>query len=131
MPRAERIVRHQASPLQHLPSDKARYAEHEIGGPLDQRQRNRLLRRNAERRAQQHQTAFLRAERAGDGERRPANGMQETLVANSRETLNLVSGRRLRRGGRVAEGTGLLNRHRSKACRGFKSRPLRHTSLKS
>ncbi len=31
------------------------------------------------------------------------------------------------RGGRAAEGTGLLNRHRSKACRGFKSRPLRHT----
>ena len=29
------------------------------------------------------------------------------------------------RGGRAAEGTGLLNRHRSKACRGFKSRPLR------
>ena len=79
LPRAERIVRHQASPLQHLPADKARHAEHEIGGPLDQRQRNRLLRRNAERGAQQHQTAFLRAERAGDGERRPANGMQETF----------------------------------------------------
>ncbi len=79
MPRAERIVRHQASPLQHLPADKARHAEHEIGGPLDQRQRDRLLRRNAERGAQQHQTAFLRAERAGNGERRPANGMQETF----------------------------------------------------
>jgi hypothetical protein len=36
------------------------------------------------------------------------------------------AGSDLRRGGRVAEGTGLLNRHRSKACRGFKSRPLRH-----
>jgi hypothetical protein len=32
----------------------------------------------------------------------------------------------MRRGGRVAEGNGLLNRRRSKAYRGFKSRPLRH-----
>ena len=31
-----------------------------------------------------------------------------------------------RRGGRVAEGNGLLNRRRLTPYRGFKSRPLRH-----
>lgn len=46
-------------------------------------------------------------------------------IARYPKTRSMGDG--LRRGGRVAEGTGLLNRHRSKACRGFKSRPLRHT----
>ena len=79
MPCAQRKARNQASHFQHLPAEKSGHAEHEIGGPLDQRQCDRLLGRNSERRAQQNQAALLRPERAGNGECRSANGMQETF----------------------------------------------------
>src|SRR5947208_2453977 len=60
------VARHQAPPFQHLPAEKARHSEHEVGGALDERQRNRLFRWNSECRAQHDERAFLRAERTGD-----------------------------------------------------------------
>src|SRR5262249_45567515 len=73
------VAWHQAPPFQHLPAEKARHSEHEIGAALDERQRNGLFWRNSKCRAQHDERAFLRPERTGDGKRRPANRMQQTF----------------------------------------------------
>lgn len=50
-----------------------------IRGALDERQGNRLFRRNSEYRAQQHQAGLLGSERARDRKCRSANCMQEAF----------------------------------------------------
>src|SRR5262245_12186309 len=70
-----RAARLQALPFHELPAEQARDAKNEIGHALDQRQRDRLLGRNSEQRAQQHQAALLRAERARNREGCSTHGM--------------------------------------------------------
>jgi len=65
--------------FEHLPAEQARDAKNDIGNALDQRHGDRCLGRQPEEGANCDETAFLSAERAGDGEGRAPNRLQEAL----------------------------------------------------
>src|SRR6516165_5342747 len=74
-----RHLRNQPAPFQDLPPDEARPANREVGSALDQRQSDRLPRRNSKNRAQQYKAALLRSQRTRNRKRCPANCVQEAL----------------------------------------------------
>src|SRR5208283_1666279 len=76
---AARIVCRETLAFQDLQCGKAGYTEHEIGSPLDERQRQCLIGRNSEYAAQQDQARLLSPERARDGKGRAPNSLHEAF----------------------------------------------------
>ncbi len=66
-------------PLGDLQPDDAGQSERELADALGERQRERDVERQADERREQHEAAFLRAERAGDRERRAADRLPDAL----------------------------------------------------
>src|SRR5712691_2192663 len=69
----------EARAFERLPGDETRHADRNVRDPLDERDRKRLVGRDAEDRAQHDEPALLCAERARDGEGRAAHGVGEAF----------------------------------------------------